>query len=127
MWTPTLSLTVRSWRHHFTLGLSQGWFYVARMRPVKALGIYIIAVFVGGALLAPWLYWLTQSVAQGFPHLANSPFHRFVNRSSLGLALIGLWPLLRNLGVASGRDIGLVGPARQWKKLGVGLALGFVS
>ena len=97
------------------------------MRPVKALGIYIIAVFLGGALLAPWLYWLTQSVAQGFPHLANSPFHRFVNRSSLGLALIGLWPLLRNLGVASGRDIGLVGPARQWKKLGVGLALGFVS
>src|SRR5207247_8581370 len=92
-----------------------------------SLGIELSALLPGAALLAPWLYWTTQSVAQSSPHHANSPFHRFVNRSSLGLALIGLWPLLRSLGVASGRDIGLVGPARQWKKLGGGLALGFVS
>jgi len=59
--------------------------------------------------------------------LANSPFHRFVNRSLLGLALIGLWPLLRGLGARSWRDFGIVNPARQGKKLCAGLALGFAS
>jgi len=97
------------------------------MRPLPALGIYILVVFVGGALAAPWLYWLTQSFAEIFPHLANSPFHRFVNRSLLGLALIGLWPLLRGLGARAWSDLGLVNPARHGKKLGAGFALGFCS
>ncbi len=101
--------------------------YRSPMRPLPALGIYIIIVFLGGALIAPWLYWLTQSFAQTFPHLAASPFHRFVNRSLLGLALIGLWPLLRSLGARSWRDLGLVNPTRQGKKLGTGFALGFGS
>jgi membrane protease YdiL (CAAX protease family) len=97
------------------------------MRPLPALGIYIIVIFLGGALVAPWLYWLTQSFAPTFPHLASSPFHRFVNRSLLGLALIGLWPLLRALGARSWRDLGLVNPARQGRKLGAGFAVGFGS
>src|SRR5882724_2204107 len=97
------------------------------MRPLPALGIYLLVVFLGGALVAPWLYWLTQSFAQAFPHLANSPFHRFVNRSLLGLALIGLWPLLRGLGARSWRDFGIVNPARQGRKVGTGFALGFGS
>ena len=97
------------------------------MRPLRALGIYIFVVFVGGALVAPWLYWLTQSFAPSFPHLANSPFHRFVNRSLLGLALIGLWPLLRNLGFRSCRGIGLVRPGGHWQRLAAGAALGFGS
>src|SRR5882672_8136237 len=100
---------------------------VPLMRPLSALGIYILVVFLGGALVAPWLYWLTQSFAQTFPHLANSPFHRFVNRSLLGLALVGLWPLLQGLGARSWRDLGLVNPARHGKKLGAGFALGFCS
>src|SRR6266566_3481358 len=100
---------------------------VPPMRPLSALGVYIIIVFLGGALAAPWLYWLTQSFAQTFPHWAASPFHRFVNRSLLGLALIGLWPLLRALGARSWGDLGLVNPNRQGKKLGTGFALGFGS
>ena len=106
------------------------------MRPLRALVIYIAVVFVGGAVLAPWLYWLAQSFAHTFPKLATSPFfsnlvtspfHRFVNRALLILALAGLWPLLRGLGAASWRETGLVNPSGQWRKLAGGLLLGFVS
>ena len=97
------------------------------MRPLRALVIYIAVVFAGGALLAPWLYWLVQAGAQTFPKLANAPFHSYVNRSLLILALAGLWPLLKTLGVRSAADVGLVKPSGHWRKLAVGFALGFVS
>ena len=100
------------------------------MRPVRSLLIYTGLVVSGGALLAPWLYWSVQSLTPRFPllqMLANHPFHRYVSRSLLALALIGLWPLLRSLGVRGGPDVGLVKPAGQWRKLAGGFALGFVS
>lgn len=96
------------------------------MRPVRSLLIYVVVVFLGGALLAPWLYWLAQSLAPG-SHLAASPFHRYVDRSLLAFALIGIWPLLRSLGATSWRDVGLVKPNRQWHRLAAGFALGFGS
>lgn len=67
-------------------------------------------MFVGGALLAPWLYWLVQALAGNFPKIANAPFHRYVNRSLLVLALGGLWPLLRALGATSPSHLGLTFP-----------------
>jgi uncharacterized protein len=97
------------------------------MRPLRALIIYILVVFVGGALLAPWLYWLAQAFAHVFPKIAGQPFNRFVDRSLLLLALAGLWPLLRSLGVTSWREIGMVPLHGQWNKLLGGLLLGFVS
>ena len=97
------------------------------MRPLRALIIYILVVFVGGALLAPWLYWLAQAFAHAFPKIAGQPFNRFVDRSLLLLALAGLWPLLRSLGVTSWREIGMVPLHGQWNKLLGGLLLGFVS
>jgi membrane protease YdiL (CAAX protease family) len=97
------------------------------MRPLRALVIYIVVVFVGGALLAPWLYSLAQAFAHAFPKIAAAPFNRFVDRSLLILALAGLWPLLRALGVTSWRDAGLVRPHGQWKKLLGGLLVGFLS
>ncbi len=96
------------------------------MRSLRALVIYLIVVFLGGALLAPWLWRLAQIAATVFPHLANSPFHRFLNRALLLLALAGLWPLVRALGMTSLRDIGLVSPRGQGKKLGGGLFFGCV-
>jgi membrane protease YdiL (CAAX protease family) len=96
------------------------------MRPLRSLLIYVIVVFFGGALLAPWLYWAAQSVAPG-SRLAANPFHRFVDRSLLALALIGIWPLLRSLGAKSWRDVGLVMPRGQWNLLGRGFLLGFNS
>jgi hypothetical protein len=97
------------------------------MRPLRALVIYIVVVFIGGALLAPWLYRLAQNVGHSFPQIAGAPFHRFVNRSLLILALAGLWPLMRSLGATSWRETGLVHIQGQWKKLFGGLLLGFVT
>lgn len=97
------------------------------MRPLRALVIYIVVVFVGGALLAPWLYWLAQAFAHSFPKIAGEPFNRFVDRSLLIMALAALWPLLRALGITSWRETGLVRPKGQWKKLLGGLLLGFIS
>jgi membrane protease YdiL (CAAX protease family) len=86
-----------------------------------------MAVFLGGALLAPWLYWIAQTFAHSLPKLANSPFHRYVDRSFLAIALAGLWPLLKNLGLTSLPDVGLAPLPRHTGKLAPGFALGFVS
>jgi membrane protease YdiL (CAAX protease family) len=89
--------------------------------------IYIAVVFIGGALLAPWLYWLAQHFAHEFPKIANSPFHRYVNRALTGLALIGLWPFFKSLGATSASDVGLVSPFGQGSKFWGGFLLGFCS
>jgi uncharacterized protein len=89
-----------------------------------------LAVFLGGALLAPWLYWLAQWGAEHFASLrslAGNPFHRFVHRAVLGLALLGIWPLMRTLRLASWRDLGWVRPRGQGRRLLLGLGLGFAS
>ncbi len=100
------------------------------MHPVRALLTYAGVVFLGGALLAPWLAWGVQALAAyhpAFHNLANQPFHRYLHRGLLALALIGLWPLLRDLGVSAWRDVGLVKPAGQGRYLFCGFALGFAS
>jgi membrane protease YdiL (CAAX protease family) len=97
------------------------------MRPLRALIIYLVVVFLGGALLAPWLYWLAQTTAHWLPQIAGAPFRRFVDRSLLLLALGGLWPLMRSLGATSWQEAGLVPPHGQWKKFSGGLLLGFAS
>src|ERR1700722_13681301 len=96
------------------------------MRPIRSLLIFLVVVFFGGALVAPCLFWVVQSVAPD-SHLAHNPFHRFVNRSLLALALIGIWPLLRSLGSTSWREIGLARPKGNWRLLLGGFALGFGS
>ena len=95
------------------------------MRPLWALLIYLAVVFIGGALLAPWLYWLAQHLP--FPKIAGAPFNRFVGRSLLFFALAGLWPALCAFGVKSGREIGVAPPYGNFKKLFGGLTLGFFS
>jgi len=97
------------------------------MRTLRMLVIYIAAVFLGGALLAPWLYFVAQHFAPTLPKIAGSPFHRFVNRSMLTLAIAGLWPLLKQLGITSMSATGLIRPYGQKFNLLQGLALGFIS
>ena len=97
------------------------------MRLLLSLVIYLVVVFVGGALLAPWIYWLVQHTAQDFPKIAGAPFHRYVDRSFLILALVGLWPLLRALGAKSAQDMGITPPCGQFKSFFGGLLLGFFS
>src|ERR1035441_5792780 len=111
----------------FALGLNRRFVLFCVMRSLRALVIYIVVVFIGGALLAPWLYWLAQTVAHSFPQIAAAPFLLFVDGSLLLLALAGLWPLLHALGATSWRETGLVQLHGQWKKLSGGLLLGFIS
>jgi membrane protease YdiL (CAAX protease family) len=88
--------------------------------------LLIAMVFLGGALLAPWLYWLVQRLAPASA-LAHKPFHRYLNRALLGLGLIAIWPLLEMAGDGSWHDAGLCGPAGQWGRLTAGWVLGFGS
>jgi membrane protease YdiL (CAAX protease family) len=94
-------------------------------RFAAAFGIYIAVVFIGGALLAPAIYVLLRDSAALFPAVADQPFHRYVNRSLLFLAIAGLWPFLRALGLRSLKDLGLVGPRGQWQKFAFAFLLSF--
>jgi membrane protease YdiL (CAAX protease family) len=100
------------------------------MRPIRSLLIYFAVVFLGGALLAPWLYWLAQWAAAHWPALAGlaaKPFHRFLDRSLLGLALLCLWPLWRSGGAQSWRELGFVPQGKPMPQIFGGFALGWAS
>jgi len=99
---------------------------VVDVKPLRALLLYLAVVFIGAAILAPWAHGAVQHLAPATA-LARHPFHRYVSRCLLGLALAGLWPLVRALGVRSWPDIGWR-PRSGWsREAGAGLAVGFVS
>jgi membrane protease YdiL (CAAX protease family) len=97
------------------------------MRPLRALLIYLAFVFLGGALIAPWLWHLAQLFAHEIPKIAAAPFHRYLDRAFLILALIGIWPLMRALGATTPQEVGIVPPYGQMNKLFGGIALGIIS
>ena len=100
------------------------------MRPVCLLLIYFVSVFLGAALIAPWVYHLLQFAAEhhfAFQELANFPFYRFVNRCLLFFAVLGLWPFLRSLGIRSWKDLGFAPVALHYKKGIAGFLIGFCS
>src|SRR5262245_10343281 len=72
------------------------------MRPALALWVYLLFVFAGGAMLAP----LVHEVLSNHTDLARIPFRRIVARCLLMLALLGLWPFVKALGIRSFQDIG---------------------
>jgi hypothetical protein len=79
-------------------------------RPALALALYLLAVFAGGALLAPWLFHAVQALAPGWPALeriAGMPFGRYVNRALLIVALVGLPFFVRGSGIRRWRDVGV--------------------
>jgi membrane protease YdiL (CAAX protease family) len=97
------------------------------MRPWQAFLLYLMVVFMGGPLLAPWIYWGAQNLSDVWPWLADQPFRRFVNRCMLVLALAGMVPLIRAFGARSAGELGLVSPVGQGRRLLGGVVLGFVS
>ena len=100
------------------------------MRPIRSLLIYFAVVFLGGAILAPWLYWLAQWAAghgSALSGLAANPFHRYLDRSLLGLALLCLWPLLRAAGLRRWRDAGFVRQGRTSRQILQGFFVGWAS
>ena len=91
------------------------------MRTVKAIAVYAAAVVVLGALLTPWVFWVVN------PRLTEAPFRRVFDRVLLGVALVGLWPMARSLGIRSWREIGYVRAPGWSRNVVTGLALGIVS
>ena len=87
------------------------------MRPARALWGFLIFVFVGAALISPWIH--HGLVAAGFTGI---PFRRVVNRCLIGLALIGLWPFVKALGVRSRDELGL----KKYPQLGRDLMRGLL-
>jgi membrane protease YdiL (CAAX protease family) len=96
-------------------------------RALLILTVYFATVFLGGALVAPWIHGAVGALARVVPALetlADYSFRRYVHRSILGLALLGLWPYARALGVRSWRELGVVGPRGHGRALAAGLAAG---
>jgi membrane protease YdiL (CAAX protease family) len=97
------------------------------LRAPKAIGLYAVAVIVLGALVAPWLFWTIQWMAGHLPSaegLARYPFRRIFDRSVMIVALAGLWPLLRNIGIRSWRELGYVRTRDWWRHVLIGFVIG---
>jgi membrane protease YdiL (CAAX protease family) len=95
-------------------------------RPLLALALFLAVVFVGGALLAPWLHHALQALAAG-TKLARTPFARVVNRSLLLVALLGIPFYVRASGVRRWADVGVDPRRLRWRRVAAGFALGFFS
>jgi membrane protease YdiL (CAAX protease family) len=85
---------------------------------------YGAAIVVGGALLAPPLYWAGQWAIRTdvLPQLAPFPFSKYFNRAVLLIAVVLLWPFLRWLGLRRWTDLQLSPNPRR----GADLAVGFL-
>jgi len=87
------------------------------MRDAARLAVYFIAIVVGGALLAPILFWSAQALATHglFPFLTKYDFDTFFHRAVLIAAVLLLWPLLRVSDVRGLGDLGLA-PNPHWAR-----------
>ena len=72
------------------------------MKDAAKLFAYFFAVVIGGALLAPPLFWTAPRFSAFF---AKFDFESFFHRALLVCALALLWPLLRSLRLRSFRDL----------------------
>jgi len=100
------------------------------VKPFRALTVFLAAVCLGAAALAPWVYLAAQKLAAhfgAFTDLASQPFHRYLNRCLYAAALVGLWPLLRSLGLRSAQEIGFAHPSQNWRRIVSGFGVGFVT
>ena len=98
------------------------------MKDAARLAAYFIAIVVGGALLAPILFWAAQALAARgvFPFLAKYDFDTFFHRAILIAAVLLLWPLLRVSNVRALADLGLA-PNPHWRRdIGSGLLLSVI-
>jgi len=92
------------------------------------LAAYFIAIVLGGALLAPILFWSAQTLAAHgvFPFLAKYDFDTFFHRAILIAAVLLLWPLLRVSNVRSLTDLGLAPNPRWAHDAGCGVLLSVI-
>ena len=88
------------------------------MRAARVILLYALAVVLLGALLSPWLFWLTQ---------AHWPFRRVFDRVLLVVALAGLWPVLRSVGIRSLPELGYERTPAWWRQAAWGFGAGTLS
>jgi membrane protease YdiL (CAAX protease family) len=98
--------------------------------PVAVILLYLIVVFVGAALIAPRFYASAQflrDVSYRFNFIADIPFHRFVSRCLILLAIVALPSLLKGLGLRSASVLGFRGGTRHIVEAFHGFGLSFVA
>ena len=94
-------------------------------KTLRAFAVYLAFVVVGGAFLAPWLWYLGQYLiaADILPQLKPFGFAKYLNRAVLILVIVGLWPFLKHVGMSDREQFGIV-PNPNWRRdLWVGLAV----
>jgi membrane protease YdiL (CAAX protease family) len=98
------------------------------LKDAARLAAYFIAIVLGGALLAPILFWSAQTLAAHgvLPFLAKYDFDTFFHRAILIAAVLLLWPLLRVSNVRSLTDLGLVPNPRWGRDVGCGVLLSVI-
>jgi len=74
------------------------------LKDAAKLFAYFFAILIGGALLAPPLFWSARAFS---PFFAKFDFESFFHRALLICAVGLLWPLLRSLRLHSFRDLQL--------------------
>ncbi|MCI0400186.1 MAG: CPBP family intramembrane metalloprotease [Gammaproteobacteria bacterium] len=82
---------------------------------MKALGYffcYVAVTIVIGALLSYALFLVIHDSPLAPSVLSQVPFHKVVPRAFMLVALLGLWPLLKSLGLTTRRDLGFDLPSR---------------
>lgn len=90
--------------------------------------VYCGVVFLAAALLAPWAFQIgAAGEADWLKGFGPQPFHRYLNRCLLLVALAGLWPLARAFQLRSLRAVGLAWAPDSRRQLALGLAAGFSS
>ena len=95
------------------------------MKDVAKLAVYFIAIVIVGALLAPFLFWLAQSLAAHgvFSFLAKYDFETFFHRAILIAAAFLLWPFLHISHVRGMADLDLKPNPRWGRDLCAGAVL----
>lgn len=79
------------------------------MKDAARLLAYFVVTLLFGALAAPALYWLAQSLTTHghFSFLAQFGFETFFHRALLVGAVLFFWPLLRSVKITNWRQLGL--------------------
>ena len=102
--------------------------YCQRVRNVVAIAIYLVAVFAGAALMAPFAW---KAVFADWAFLGflsdHDDFHRYFNRCLMLLAIGGLVVLWKAMKIESWKELGWVPASGNGTSLGQGLALGITS
>jgi len=98
------------------------------MRPLLNTLGYLALAFPGGALLAPLAWVAVHGDMAPLSFLdEHDDFHRFVTRSIMIFAVLGMWPLLKMNNMDSLGAIGLNRPDGIWRRFAFGLGLGIGS